>query len=90
MKFILPKTRFVEKVSPAKQILKVVEEARELSDSYSRGESDERNAEEALDVIQAGETYLRQLEGIKGPAWLEDQFRAHIRKLTERGSYDCR
>ena len=89
MRFLFPKTRFVGSVSIASQIDKISSEARELSHSFWNGESDERHAEEAFDVVQAAETFLRQLEERKGPGWLEDQFQTHIRKLTERGSYDC-
>ena len=89
MRFLFPRTIFVDSVKPSRQICKVSAEARELVDSWSRGESDERNAEEAFDVMQATETFLRQLEERLGPGWMEDRYQSHIKKLTERGSYDC-
>jgi len=89
MRFLFPKTRFVDEVFERDQVRKIFDEAIELRDSSDRLESNKRRAEEALDVMQATETFLRQLEGRLGAGWLEDQFKAHIKKLTERGSYDC-
>ncbi len=89
MRFLFPKTRFVDTVNERVQAHKIFDEALELDYAHLHLESDERKASEALDVMQAAETYLRQLEGRKGPGWLEDQFQAHIKKLTTRGSYNC-
>lgn len=88
MRFLFPKTRFVGTVSERDQIHKIFDEAIELDYSQIRQESDERRASEALDVMQATETYLRQMEGRKGPGWLEDQFQTHFDKLTDRGNYE--
>lgn len=87
MRFQFPATRFVGDCSIKEQAVKVSEEATELYCAVILMDTDQRQAEEALDVLQATETLLRQLEAKHGPGWLQDRFCEVQMKNRRRGYY---